>query len=229
MLLNSEVIDNKPSLVGKHSAPKHAFTMMVCNKSDDTRVGVEQFIQKGFNQKYDANVQINTPYLISLTQGQLKAALGLRSAREQLFSQQYLSLPIVELLAPLKLVIRPSEIAEIGHLFSNAKMFTIPLMLVTAIALQMHGFKFMVFTGTEHVIKLIKKTGVVTHFLASADQTKLISSTNDWGSYYASNPQVVAIDLAQVIKVVETSPKFAAMFSVLRPQIAKVAKQLEGI
>jgi len=218
----------------KRVVHKSIFNMLACDQHHELRPVVDDFIAKGFKSHYQASISVSMPYLIALQQGQLKAALGVRSARDTLFTQQYLDSPIVDILAKLEKgvfqhSIEAHQVAEIGHLYSNAKMFTLPLMLVTAVTLHMQGFRYMVFTGTEHLIQLIEKTGVDVHLLANANQARLIDSTQDWGTYYDTQPKVAAISLSQVLQVIDSDLKLNDMFQALATQIAKVAHQLSGL
>jgi hypothetical protein len=201
----------------------------------DGRAKTEAFIKKGFNNAYGANINVTTPYLLSLQQGNLKSALGVRNAKECLFVEQYLSLGIELELEKMGVSIARKNIAEIAHLYSNAKVFTLPLLLVTAIALHFKEFEIMVFTGTAHVLNLISKTGIDVHLITKADPQKLVKTdtnnteSDNWGSYYQSNPQVAYICLADVVQVIQGTPKFAEMFNDLSPQVANVVTQLVSL
>lgn len=195
----------------------------------ETRAAVECFIQRGYLNTYQANINITTPYLIALEKCALKSALGVRSGKQTLFTEQYLALPIEQELSMRGFHTKRSEIAEIAHLYSNAKVFTVPLMLVTALALQFKGFSSMVFTGTEHVINLIKRTGIKVEQIANADASMLSSSDDNWGTYYDTQPVVACIALQDVIDVIQSTPKLFKMFEELTSQVADVVSQLEAL
>ncbi|MCW8995479.1 MAG: thermostable hemolysin, partial [Psychromonas sp.] len=193
------------------------------------RKEVEDFIRQGFKKAYAANIEITMPVLLAVNNGKWKAALGIRSATEKLFVEQYLQFPI-EQHAPLagKNIDR-QQIAEIGHLYSNARKFTIPLFLVMAVALFCRDFKYVVFSGTERVLNIITQTGIDTTYLTTADPALLENSGDDWGSYYETNPQVVLVSLVNVMAVIESQPVYDRLFKQLQKKIAKVCGQLEAL
>jgi hypothetical protein len=87
----------------------------------------------------------------------------------------------------------------------------------------------MAFTGTQHIIRLIEKTGIKVRKLAKANPSLLSTSNNNWGRYYDSDPVVAYIQLSDVLEVIEATPKLAYMFSELMPQVANVVLQLADI
>lgn len=193
------------------------------------RFDTESFIKNGYAKTYQAQINVTTPYLIALEKGALKAALGIRSAKTELFIEQYLDKPIQQVLANRSLPAMRREIAEIAHLYSNAKVFTVPLMLVTAVALHFKSFTTMVFTGTEHVINLIKKTGIHVETLTVADKTRLINSKDKWGTYYDANPVVACISLSDVLTSIRSTPSLLNMFKELNSQVVNVLTQTDAL
>lgn len=191
------------------------------------RTEVEEFIQQGFKKAYAANIEITMPYLLAVNNGKLKAALGIRSASSPLFVEQYLSAPIELHPVLSKKNISREAIAEIGHLYSNAHKFTIPLFLLTTVSLFCLDFKYLVFSATERVLAIVKAAGVEATYLVDADPAKLIASGDDWGSYYQTNPKVVLIDLASVMAVIDSQPVYQQLFSRLQEKIAQACRKLE--
>lgn len=193
------------------------------------RKEVEAFIKQGFKKAYGAEIKVTMPFVLAVNNGKLKAALGIRSAKSPLFIEQYLSAPIEQHNAFINKKVNRDEIAEIGHLYSNARKFTIPLFLVTAISLFYHDFKYIVFSGTGRVLSIIAAAGIEITYLEKADPSKLASSVDDWGSYYATNPQVVVISLSSVMAVIDSQPVYEQLFQQLNKKIVKVCTQLRGL
>lgn len=212
-----------PSIINQRT-----LDMEVISISDINRQNVELFIKKGFSKAYKANISVNAPWILAINNGQFKAALGIRSAVQPLFIEQYLESPIEKYFSKLVDNISREEIAEIGNLYSNAKRFTLPLFLVTAVSLFCNNYRYMVFSGTEHVLKLIKSAGVESTFIANADQSKLTPSSDDWGTYYDTEPKVVSISLASVMNVIDRDEKYSAMFAALTPKILQTTASLRG-
>lgn len=216
-----------PSSAYLHSASARFLQIHALGKSSQKRAAAEQFIRNGYAKAYNAEINVTTPYLIALEKGSLRSALGVRSANQPLFTEQYLDKSIEKTLSLHGYFVERNQIAEIAHLYSNAKTFTVPLMLVTAIALKYKGFSAMVFTGTDHVLKLITKTGIEVHRLANASEDKLVDKHDNWGTYYNTQPAVAFINLNNVLKVIQSTPKFYKMFEELSSQVADVVLHLE--
>ncbi|WP_085297187.1 thermostable hemolysin [Cognaticolwellia mytili] len=201
-------------------------TMDVFSENKEGRAEVESFIRHGYQKSYKANISIAMPFLLSVSEGKLKAALGIRSASSPLFIEQYLDVPINELDLFKSQHIQRNDIVEIGSLYSNSKRFTVPLFLVTAIALFCLGFKYMVFSGTEIVIGIISKAGINCQYICDADAELLNESGDEWGSYYETSPKVVALSLAEVARVIDSQPYYQKLFQGLDKDIANVSKSL---
>ncbi|MBT1449295.1 thermostable hemolysin [Glaciecola sp. XM2] len=213
------------SCVHQHSK-KYAFDIDLFALNDDGRHEAQHFIKSGYLKAYNANIEVTSPWLLAINNGQYKAALGIRPAIETLFLEQYLSLPVEQVLSLHNKVAMRSEIAEISNLYSNANKFTIPLFLTTAVSLYCNQYTYMVFSATEHVLTLISKTGISHTLLGKADESLLLHSTNDWGTYYSTNPKVVSLNLLEVMSVISSSKLFMNMFSGLEPRIALAATKI---
>jgi hypothetical protein len=211
---------------------KYSYNIKVFAKKDAGRRDVERFIEQGFLTSYNATISISMPWILAISTGCFKAALGIRSAYDgatnTLFVEQYTDKLIECILQDLDPQVSRSEIAEIGHLYSNAKKFTISLFLTTAVSLFCNHYKFMVFAATEHVLDLIDRSGISHTMITSADPSKLEKSVNNWGVYYETNPKVVAISLSNVMQVINQQKKFRLMFEHLADEIATTTTKLKG-
>lgn len=211
---------------------KSTLDMDVISLEDNNRIDVENFIKKGFSKTYNADITITMPWLLTVKDAKYKAALGIRSATSTLFIEQYIDEPIEKAIAKSlsqtnkNAVISRREIAEIGHLYSNGKRFTLPLLLVTAVSLFCNDYKHMVFSGTEHVLNLIEKMGVNCSFIAEAKEEKLNISLDNWGTYYSTQPQVVCISLIDVMKLINNHPLYTSMFEILNEKIVRTTSNL---
>jgi len=235
---NLENSQAKPALVNKSNKRTKensailnqcSLDMEVFSIGDVNRQKVELFIKKGFFKAYDADISVNAPWVLAIQNGKFKAALGIRSAVEPLFIEQYLDTPIENVISNISCNVSRGEIAEIGNLYSNAKRFTLPLFLVAAVSLFCNDYRYMVFSGTGHVLKLIKNIGVESTFIVNADENKLTPSNDDWGTYYESQPKVVSISLASVMNFIESNEQYSAMFTALTPKIIQTTASLQGV
>ncbi|MFT4941718.1 MAG: hypothetical protein ACI88A_004788 [Paraglaciecola sp.] len=216
---------NNVSRSAESGNSKYAFSLDVFQKSDEGRLAAEQFIKDGFTSAYGADIDITMPYILAINNGKFKAALGIRTATESLFIEQYLTHPIEYYVTQKHAIVAREYIAEIGHLYSNSNKFT--LFLTTAVSLFCNGYEHMVFAGTDRVVKLISKAGIDCHYIAQADKNKLQGSAQKWGSYYETNPQVVFVSLASVMSVVNKSAHFKQMFDQLELKIALTTSKLK--
>jgi len=205
---------------------KFNFDIQVAALGSKQRSEIEQFIKQGFIKSYQAKVSVTMPHLLALCNGTYKAALGIRSGQDDLFIEQYLSGAIEQQALFIKNNIDRKDIVEIGHLFSNNQGFTLPLFMITAVSLFYLNYKYMVFSGTEKVVNLMVKSGVHCTHLSDAYQNEIQTSTDDWGSYYATNPKVIAVSLSDVIALIDRLPMYQAMFKSLDKQIAQTCQQL---
>jgi len=213
---------NKGTLIEKQLN----FDIQLAPIDSKNRNEIEIFIKQGFAKAYDAKISITTPHLLALSNGNYKAALGIRSGHDKLFLEQYLSGSIEQQSVFKDHNIKRQDIVEISHLFSNAKRFTIPLFMVTAVSLFYLNYSHLVFSGTEKVIKLISNAGVPNTLIGNADQNKIATSTDDWGSYYSTNPKIITVSLSEVMSLITRQPLYTKMFQSLDGQIAKICQQL---
>ena len=221
-ILSNKHISNK-SYLGK---AKFNFDIQVASLKSTKRNEIEQFIKKGFSKRYQARVSVTMPHLLALCNGTYKAALGIRSGEDGLFIEQYISGLIEQQPVFVENNITRKDIVEIGHLFSNNQRFTIPLFMITAVSLFYMNYKYMVFSGTEKVINLMVKSGVHCTHLCDAHENKIESSTDEWSSYYTTNPKVIAVSLLDVIALIGQHPIYQEMFQSLDKQIAQTCQQL---
>ncbi|MBA6232140.1 MULTISPECIES: thermostable hemolysin [unclassified Colwellia] len=212
-----------PKFLGKK---KFNFDIQVAAHGGEQRNEIEQFIKQGFFKSYQAKVSVTMPHLLALCNGTYKAALGIRSGRDDLFIEQYLLGPVEQQPVFVQNNIHRKDIVEIGHLFSNNQRFTLPLFMITAVSLFYMNYKYMVFSGTEKVVNIMAKSGVHCTHLCDAHENKIQTSTDHWGSYYATNPKVIAVSLSDVIALIAKHPTYQVMFQSLDKQIAQTCQQL---
>ncbi|WDD96963.1 thermostable hemolysin [Thalassomonas actiniarum] len=205
------------------------FTAELITRANSERNMVERFISEGFRQTFNAQIDNFLPAIITIKRkGDIKAALGIRSARTPLFIEQYTKTPVQELGYFKQNNVKRSSIAEIGNLYSSSSRFTISLFLTMGVSLYLNGYSHLVFAGTKQVVKLLNSTGSETHFLCHADKDALQNEQNSWGSYYQAEPEVVAVDLLQIMCVINNNAKYSAMFNQQTPQIAALKEQMFG-
>jgi len=162
---------------------------------DPRRAEVETFIRRVFAHHYGAQVSAFAPNLLVLEhRGQLLAATGWRSAAtDTLFLERYLDVPIERAMAELahERVERP-RIAEVGNLAAEKPGGSLHVIHALATHLERLAFEWVVFTATQQLIGIFTRLGLPLLALAKADPGRLGDEAAAWGSYYASEPIVVA-------------------------------------
>lgn len=159
------------------------------------RAEAEAFIAGIFQHHYGATVSHFAPNLTLLeNDAHIVAAAGWRGAEaETLFLEHYLDAPIHNVVS--RLAGRPvarRNIVEVGHLATERRGGSVDLILTLAAHLDQLGFEWVVFTATEQLISIFRRLGLPPLALAPADPGRLGDEARHWGSYYATNPVVVA-------------------------------------
>jgi hypothetical protein len=159
---------------------------------------VEAFIHAVFKVTYGANVTEFMPTLVALRDenGLLMAAFGMRSAAtERLFLEQYIDMPIEQLLSErFGKSISRDQITCIGNLaVSNPRNAGVLIAHVIQHSLDI-GIEWCVATAHHSLQNGLIKGGRDVYPLHLADKTRLTPQEQaSWGTYYDHMPQVVAI------------------------------------
>lgn len=156
---------------------------------------MEDCVARHFATVYGARITQYMPLLLGLEQdGVILAVVGLRPADDEpLFLQQYLDAPIERLIASAStLPVFRSDIIEVGNLVSTSPGMA--RLLITALThyLQCSGFEWVAFTGTPILLNSFARLTLSPVVLAEADPARLGNDANQWGSYYATQPKVMA-------------------------------------
>lgn len=162
------------------------------------RTEVENFIAQVFDTTYGATIKHFMPQLIALRdehQG-LIAAFGLRQAAiERLFLEQYLDMPIEDLLSTrLQKTTSRAEITEIGNL-AVANPRNAGFLVASVIEYSLNsGVQWCVCTAHHSLQNALIKGGREVIALQVADKNRIEKNElAQWGSYYQQNPQVIAV------------------------------------
>ncbi|HEU0219299.1 MAG TPA: thermostable hemolysin [Gallionella sp.] len=162
------------------------------------RAEVERFISDVFREAYGAEIKRFKPCLMSLRDhdNKLVAACGFRSAAlEPLFLETYLDQPVEVVLAErVGFPVRRDDIVGVGN-FSVVEP-GMARYLITAINDHLHDThnQWAVFTAVPVLRNAFIKMGLNPIILGDADKSRLPQKEQEeWGSYYAQKPQVMAI------------------------------------
>lgn len=197
-LYNGEAAYLLRSLVKTRRYHVNEITAHTVTQDANCRREVEAFIHTVFKVTYGANVTDFMPTLVALrdNNGVLMAAFGMRSAaKEQLFLEQYIDMPIEALLSQsLNQSISRDAITCIGNLaVSNPRNAGVLIAHVIQHSLDI-GIQWCVATAHHSLQNGLIKGGRDVYPLHIADKNRLGEAEQAvWGSYYDTAPQVVAI------------------------------------
>jgi len=155
----------------------------------------ETFVSNVFREHYQAAPQNFTPNFIMLERNEeLLAAAGWRcAADDRLFLESYLDRPVETLVSGLAgRPVSRERIVEVGHLAVTRRGGSVDVILTLAAHLDRLGYEWVVFTATQELIGIFRRLQLPPLALATADPDRLGPQADDWGSYYASRPVVVA-------------------------------------
>lgn len=158
------------------------------------REAVEQFIRSRFEEAFGSRIQVSMPRLFSLrdANGQIRAALGLRSADRPLFLEQYLDLPIeIEIAARTGGSCKREAVVEVGHLSGNYPGAVRRMIELLTRRLHDEGVLWVAFTGTFSLRNAFRRMGLSPIEIAVASRERLPESEREaWGRYYDDAPRV---------------------------------------
>jgi len=170
------------------------------------RAAAEGFIADIFRRHYGAEVKSFAPNLMLLEDGErIVATAGWRCAGEdRLFLENYLDAPIETAVGRLAgQSVRREAIVEVGNLAADRAGGSVDVILTLAAHLDRLGYEWVVFTATRELIGIFRRLGLPPLALASADPACLGDQAADWGSYYDSQPIVVAGRIRLALEMVK--------------------------
>lgn len=173
------------------------------------RKAVESYISKRFKDVHQANVDHFLPILMTVSHlDELGSAIGIQlGSQGPMFLEHYLSSPVEQQIAALeRKPVSRNQIAEIGNLVITHKPSGFILFLVLASALHKAGFKWMTFTATPVVEKMINRLGYAPFFLAEANAGCLGDAAKEWGCYYEKQPRVMVGNIDDAMSHLEQTP-----------------------
>lgn len=162
------------------------------------RSTTERYIADKFYEVHRAHIGHFLPLLILAQQSEkAAAAIGIQPGHlGPMFLEQYLSSPVEQQIAALeKQPVSREQIVEIGNLVVSHKPAGFMLFLIIASALSRAGYKWMTFTATPVVEKMINRLGYTPFYLAEAKADCLGEAASQWGQYYAKQPRVMVGNL----------------------------------
>ena len=197
------------------------------------RMRVERFLEDIYAEKYGATLKQHYPVLMSAqdADGTILAAIGFRFTDEQEpFLAHYLDESVEQAVSQsFGKTVKRQQIVEIGSLAANGHGPLLLLFVILAGYLHQHGRDYAVVTGTKTLQSLFRRIGLNPQILASADQTRLSDGGRSWGTYYDTDPKVLAGDIAgcyaklQRFFKAEVSLDTSQLFASVHPRLKRVS------
>lgn len=191
------------ALVRIGRSPELALSLVKQDSGQKFRNAVELFIRERFLEQHGAHIQYFMPCLLALVDsaGTLRGAVGLRNAASgPLFLERYLECPIEQLITQKQpsgsgRVLDRNQIVEVGNLGTLAPGCARLLIVALTDLLVAQGFRWISFTGTPLLINSFQRLGLNPLPVGEARAECLGAEGTAWGSYFASNPQVMIGDI----------------------------------
>lgn len=164
------------------------------------RQEVERFIAAVYLRRYGAQLRSFLPQFLVYrdADGALMAAVGMRiGSAGALFVEQYLDEPAEwALAARMAAPVSRAGLAEVGNFAAISSGSARALIPQMTHALHDAGVRWVLFAATRGLRNTFDRLQLGTVALAPAVQSRLRDDDTDWGSYYATHPQVVCVDVA---------------------------------
>jgi len=196
---------------------------------DDSRAEVESYIRKRFSEIHQANVTHFLPKLISVGMGRTHcAAVGLALAsRGRLFAETYLDAPIEQVIGGhVGTPVARGDILEIGNLVSTFKGSSLLLFVFLSELVAHLGHRYVLFTATPEVERLLARLGYSPVVLTEADPTHLPDQGAAWGHYYERHPRVMFGDAQPAIAAARRDVLYRGVARTIAPSVARIVTRM---
>ena len=180
--------------VARGNARGRYLTLQEAVRGAEERGELESFVGAAFQRKHAATVLSFMPTLLAFRDpaGRLRGVTGLRAAgAESLFLEQYLDVPIESAIAATNgLSVRREEIVEVGNLAGANCRTAVRMVAQLPRYLLSRDFRYIAFTATSAVRRILLGFGAPLFELARADGARVTGGADAWGSYYQADPRV---------------------------------------
>lgn len=153
-----------------------------------------EHIDRGYRTAFSADTRIRPSRLVITTArtGEVACAASIRCHYETFFSQQYLDVPVSEILSRRTgLAVVPEAILEVGGLACSSPFSAYPTLRAVFQWGRERGIGWGLFTATTEVRRLIQRARITPLMLAPAEANR-VQDPGQWGDYYDHDPWVCA-------------------------------------
>jgi hypothetical protein len=169
--------------------------LILADRHHPQRDLLERTVRSVFQAEYGAHVPAFPNRLVASldADGQPLAVAGLRFAEDGLFSESYLDAPAEAALAAANgRPVARTQIVEFSSLAATRSGAAMPLVAAAIRLCLATGCTHGLFTATNRLRALLRRTGLVTVDLGPARPDRL-QDASVWGSYYLHDPRVLAV------------------------------------
>lgn len=159
---------------------------------------VTQQVSRRYQHAFGAVLQTYMPtFLVMMSGERIISICGYRSAkREGLFLEQYLTGKVEVVLSnEFEHPISRSKLVEFGQLSVFTRRTSPAHFLMIAEFLVSQGFEWGVCTATDPLYALMSRLGLQPTLITDADKDCVPDANQTWGSYYQTQPRVLAGNL----------------------------------
>jgi hypothetical protein len=206
-------------------------SLALVSQGSPERLSAEQAITRKFERAYGAHLTHFLPNLLRLNVAdELGAVAGIRTARDNsLFLEQYLDRPVEQAIAAAFMTpVDRDQVVEVGNLAAIVPGHAYTLFAVLATVLSRAGYRWVACTATPQVASMLETLHFSAQTICRADPALLNEGLDDWGSYYASRPRVMAGDVQLAAEQAAANPKIAKLIRRLRRPILQMASSLRS-
>lgn len=169
--------------------------LMLVSPADETRAAAERFIQRAYEQHFDAHLVEFSPIILvvrEIANQRIMGAVGLRYADEQsLFSEQYLGQPVESMIADHEQqAINRHSVIELGHFAVDSAADVNTVIPMIGRFLKTLDVDWAVYTLSRPIKLAFARLGIQLIHLQHAHPGGLVNSRTDWGRYYDFKPAV---------------------------------------
>ncbi len=194
------------------------------------REEVQRYIAGVFQINYGARVDEFMPLLVSLREeGHLTAALGLRGAAgEGLFCERYLDDPVESHVQRVfGRQVQRDRILEMGSLVASNAGHAALLYTLVGAALYEAGIDYLLFTANRAVRISLKRSGLASVPIATADRRRLGAAGEAWGSYYNGDPMVMLGDVRTAMAGCTANPLIGAVLGMYQARLDELVEVIQ--
>lgn len=221
------VLKKRDCLLRRYLTPAPQFDLVSTASAE--RGELEAFVADRYQAAYGAKIAQFLPWLLSMRcMGLVSGVAGMRPADQQaLFLEQYLDKPLEQLLADVSgVAVERASIVEIGNLSAARRGASHLLFVLFTAILHRAGYEWIAFTATKGLRNSLTKLGFPLLTLQAADKSRLDPQDRVvWGTYYDSEPIVVAGRLSDAMQIIQARPLLRRVLRMYGDNISCLAEE----